>query len=133
MADEIPVERFVAHLTDTSLRGGGRINPVIRVSRNTQSWQHWHFWTTSNGNKLETVESQISFSANLNLSRCFELKPTYFSILLILKCNQYKNINFANLVYFRKTRMCFNRGEDCHQNKRRVSTFKLKIACDFQS
>ena len=33
-----------------------------------------HFWKTSNGNKLETVKTQINFNANLHLSWHFEFK-----------------------------------------------------------
>ena len=36
-------------------------------SRNTQSWQHWHFCTTSNVNKLETVKNLMNFKVNLHL------------------------------------------------------------------
>ena len=47
---------------------------VVEFSYNTQSWQCWHLCTTSNGNKLETIEGQISFNANLHLLWHFELK-----------------------------------------------------------
>ena len=50
------------------------ITLAIKFSRNTQSWQHCHFWTTSNGNELETVKTQINFNANLHLSWHFEFK-----------------------------------------------------------
>ena len=40
----------------------------------TQSWQHWHFCTTSNGNKLKTIKYQIRFRANLHLSWYHEVK-----------------------------------------------------------
>ena len=37
-------------------------------SRNTQSWQCSQLCTTSNENKLETVNNLISFKANLHYS-----------------------------------------------------------------
>ena len=43
----------------------------IEFSRNTKSWQCWHFCTTSNGNKLETVENLKTI---LHLWLCFSLK-----------------------------------------------------------
>ena len=33
---------------------------------NSQSWQLWHFCTSSNGNKLKTVKSPMSYKANLH-------------------------------------------------------------------
>ena len=38
---------------------------TIEFSRNIQSWQCWHFCTTSNGNKLEVVTSGINVNANI--------------------------------------------------------------------
>ena len=38
----------------------GQKNDTIEFSRNTQSWQCWHFCTTSNKNKLEVVTSGTS-------------------------------------------------------------------------
>ena len=38
----------------------------VEFSRNTQSWQRWHFCTTSNVNKLETVKNLMSFKVNLH-------------------------------------------------------------------
>ena len=35
-----------------------RFFPVI------QSWQHWHFCTTSNVNKLKTIENPVNLEAN---------------------------------------------------------------------
>ena len=48
--------------------------PPVEFSRNTQSWQCWHFCTTSNGNELETVKNWIRCIANLYLSRYFKFK-----------------------------------------------------------
>ena len=45
-----------------------------KFSHNAQSWQHWHFCTTSNVNTLKTREYQISFKSNLHLLWCFGLK-----------------------------------------------------------
>ena len=45
----------------------------IEFSRNTQSCQCWHFCTTSNVNKLETVKKLIHLKPNLHLPWCFEL------------------------------------------------------------
>ena len=45
---------------------------LFEFSRNTQSWQCWHFCTTSNLNKLEAVKKLISLKANLHLPWCFE-------------------------------------------------------------
>ena len=42
--------------------------PKIGVSRNTQSWQCWHFCTTSEENKLEVVANEINFNTDLQLS-----------------------------------------------------------------
>ena len=47
---------------------------TIEFSRNTQSWQHWHY--CFNGNKLEVADSWVSFHANWHL-------PWY--LLFILK------------------------------------------------
>ena len=44
------------------------VNFVFEFSRNTQSWQCLQLFTTSNANKLETVNSLISFKANLHYS-----------------------------------------------------------------
>ena len=60
--------------------------------RNTQSWQYWHFCTTSNGNKLEMITSWIHFNANLRLLQCFEIKI----IWLITTFNFFRNANIAN-------------------------------------
>ena len=47
---------------------------AVEFSRNTQSWQLWHFCRTSNGNELLIVTSRINFNANLHLTWCFESK-----------------------------------------------------------
>ena len=47
---------------------------AIEFSRNTQSWQHWHFCTTSNVNNFETAKSSIYFNAHLPLSWCVDIK-----------------------------------------------------------
>ena len=39
----------------------------IKFSRNVQSWQCWHFRTTSNYNKLKVVTSGINFNTTLQL------------------------------------------------------------------
>ena len=46
---------------------------TVEFSPNSQSWQHWHFFTISNGYKLEIVENWIKLNANLHLRWCFEL------------------------------------------------------------
>ena len=47
-------------------------NSTFGFSRNTKSWQCWHFCTTSNSNELETVKSPVIFKTNLHVSWCFE-------------------------------------------------------------
>ena len=47
---------------------------LLEFSRNTQIWQYWHFFTTSNGNKYVIVTSGIKFDANLYLSWYFDIK-----------------------------------------------------------
>ena len=44
----------------------------LEFSGNTQSRQCWHFCTTSNVNKLETVKDLVHFKVNLHLSRCYK-------------------------------------------------------------
>ena len=55
----------------------------IEFSRNTQSWQCWHFCTISNGNRstLEIVDSWINFSTHWQLE--FILKQLIFISYLI--------------------------------------------------
>ena len=43
----------------------------LKFSHNTQSWQCSQLCTTSNANKLETVNSLISFKVNLHYSQYF--------------------------------------------------------------
>ena len=40
----------------------------VDLSRKTQSWKHWHFWTTSNKNNLERVESWNQFQCKLSFA-----------------------------------------------------------------
>ena len=47
-------------------------NIPYEFSRNTQSWQCWHFCTTSNVNKLETVKDIVHFKVNLHSSWCYK-------------------------------------------------------------
>ena len=48
-------------------------NRITEFWRSTQqSWEHWHFFTTSNENKLEIVESWSNFNASRHLPWCFE-------------------------------------------------------------
>ena len=68
---------------------------AVEFSHNTQSWQCWHFHTTS-GNKSETVKNRISFSVNLHLSLCLNpnsqsnlfsnVSKTKISITLLTLC-----------------------------------------------
>ena len=74
--------------------------PPFKFSRNKQSWQCWHFCTISNINEWWTVKRPHSFKADLHLN----YKVTDFSIHLIFKFKQYKNANFANFLYYGKTR-----------------------------
>ena len=53
---------------------------IFEFSRNTQSWQCWHYCTTLNGNKLVIVTSWINFNANVHLSWHFE--PKYGQLCL---------------------------------------------------
>ena len=91
-----------------------RAQIVIEFYRNTQSWQCWHFCTTSNVNKLETVKDLVHFKVNYtcldatNFNWCGEfLYLSHFSNL-----GKYKNANFANFVYYGKTRMQCQSGFD---------------------
>ena len=51
----------------------------IGFSRNAQSWQCWHFCTTSNGNKLIIVTSWINFDATVHLTCYFEPKYIWWT------------------------------------------------------
>ena len=53
----------------------------IQFSRNTQSWQCWHFCTTPNGNKVVMVNCWINFDANLHLTCYFESR--YMSLTTV--------------------------------------------------
>ena len=78
--------RKLSHYTRTS-----------EFSLNTQSWQCWHFCTTSNVNKLKTATSWIKIFANSCLSQCIDVKLMYLVTLsnLFAKFTQYKNANFV--------------------------------------
>ena len=56
----------------------------IEYSRNTQKWQHWHYCTTSNGNKLEITESWISFNAKWHFPPCSEFILKWLTALSYL-------------------------------------------------
>ena len=53
---------------------GVELGCTYEFSRNTQSWQYWHFVQLSDGNTLKTIKYQILFKANLHLLWHFELK-----------------------------------------------------------
>ena len=65
------------------MRLGHSSFPVI-----PQSWQSWHFCTTSNENKLEVVGNGINFIGNLCLSRCFKLKFRWLHLIFWIKAIQ---------------------------------------------
>ena len=44
------------------------VQPAFEFSHNAQSWQWWHFCTTSNENKLEVIANEIDFTTNEHLS-----------------------------------------------------------------
>ena len=47
----------------------GLILSILVFFRKIQRWHCWHFFTTSNVNKLEIVANQVHSDTNLNLSR----------------------------------------------------------------
>ena len=77
---------------------------TFEFSRNTQSWQRWHFCITSNVNKLETVKNLIRFKANLHFSWCFEFQLMWWFSLSIIFSNlgKHKNVNIANFCVLRE-------------------------------
>ena len=83
----------------------------FEFSHNTQSWQRFHFCTTSNANKLVIFASQLNFDANLHLICYFESKYMWLTTVctLIVKFKQYRNANVANFVYYGKTLFCMDK------------------------
>ena len=62
-------------LTATSCMASTYNNATTsEFSRNTQSWQCWHFCKTFKGNKLGMVTSRINLNVNLHLLWGFEIK-----------------------------------------------------------
>ena len=80
---------------------------TFEFSRNTQSWQCWHFCATSNVNKLETVKDLVYFKVSLHLSWCYKFLLMWWISLsfIFFKFRQYKNVNIANFVHYGKTRI----------------------------
>ena len=82
---------FLYHENDQRYEPVTKVTIVVtfEFSRNTQSWQRWHFCTTFNVNKLETVRNLIMFSKYIyicngarNFNWCDEfLHLSYFSNL----------------------------------------------------
>ena len=44
------------------------VKPAFEFSHDAQSWQCWHFCTTSNESKLEVFANDINFTTNVHLS-----------------------------------------------------------------
>ena len=79
---------------------------LTEFSHCTQRWQHWHSWGNFSWYKLETVESLISFKANLYFWWCFELKlkrlislSNLFSNLTKQKCHCWKNFHYSRMEF----------------------------------
>ena len=92
-------------MDETNLKG------PIEFSRNTKSWQCWHFCTTSSENKFEVVTSGRKFNANLHLSLCFFIKTEVtdniihliFKVKTIQKCqNCQLCVLWENLIALRR-------------------------------
>ena len=64
----------------------------IEFSRNTQSWQCWHFCTISNGNRstLDIVDSWIRFQCKLTLGTHIEVTDFYIlrNMQLTVSCTK---------------------------------------------
>ena len=75
---------------------------------NTQSWQYWHFCTTSNENELKTVKYQISFQSKFTFVMVLGIKIKVISLSnFVSNLSNAKNVNVVNFVYYGKTRLNF--------------------------
>ena len=67
-----------------------------RVSRNTQSWQCWHFRITPNENQMEINDSWIKFKMKFVMVHWIEIDAIDERKQFIFRFKWYKNANISN-------------------------------------
>ena len=96
----------------------GKLNRIEFSRKNTDGWHSWHFCTSLNRNKLETIAKWINFSPNWHLSWCFELKlksliSLIFNLIqkcqLCQRCVLRENSNRVICTVMIRCQMCFYR------------------------